>query len=286
MPGNAAMTERLAAALGCTAGIIATRKFPDSETYLRYETDVRGRNIALVCTLDRPDGKILPLLFAARTAKDLGAAKVSLIAPYLAYMRQDRSFHPGEAVSSRYMAALISGWFDALVAVDPHLHRYHALSEIYSIPAAVVHAAPELSAWTKANVADPFLIGPDEESAQWVSDVARDAGAPFTTLVKARLGDRKVEVRHADLEVLGSRTPVLVDDIVSSGRTMLEAVKLVKAASSKAPVCIAVHGIFADHSDDMLAQTGAEVVTTNTIPHPTNRIDLTRPIAAAIQNLL
>jgi len=284
MPGNAPFAAGLAAALGCETGKLDMRHFPDGESYLRFESDLRGRSVALVCTLDRPDPKIPPLLFAARTARELGAARVGLVAPYLAYMRQDKAFAPGEAVTSRHMAELLSEHFDWLVTVDPHLHRTHALSEIYTVPAVAVHAAPLLSAWIKSNVAQPFLIGPDSESAQWVSEVARDAGAPFMTLDKTRHADRDVEIAAADFGAIGARTPVLVDDIISSGRTMLAALKLLRGQAR--PVCVGVHGIFADGSDKLLADAGAEIVTTNTIAHATNRIDVTSAIADAVNAFL
>jgi ribose-phosphate pyrophosphokinase len=140
MPGNEAMTRALAQTLGAEVGQVGLRKFPDGETYLRFATDLAGRMLAIVCTLDRPNDKILPLLFAAGTAKELGAAKIGLVTPYLAYMRQDRRFKPGEAVTSRKVAQLLSNAFDWLVTVDPHLHRYSALSEIYRIPTQVVRA--------------------------------------------------------------------------------------------------------------------------------------------------
>jgi phosphoribosylpyrophosphate synthetase len=82
-----------------------------------------SRTVVLACSLARPDEKTLPLLFAADAARDLGAAKVLLAAPCLAYLRQDRRFHAGEAVTSRSYAALLSRAFDALVTADPHLHR-------------------------------------------------------------------------------------------------------------------------------------------------------------------
>ena len=110
------------------------------------------RRIALVCTLDRPDAKMLPLLFAAAAARELGASQVGLVAPYLAYMRQDRRFKPGEAVTSREFARLLSGAFDWLVTVDPHLHRYASLAEIYRIPTRVVHAAPLISQWIRTRI--------------------------------------------------------------------------------------------------------------------------------------
>lgn len=281
LPGNEAMAERLASLLGAEMGRIETRRFPDGETYLRFLTPVEGKSVLLVCTLAHPDDKYPPLLFAAGAAKDMGATKVGLVSPYLAYMRQDRRFHPGEAVTSRYAAALLSRAFDWLVTVDPHLHRYHALEEIYSIPAKAMHAALLLSSWVRSNVVNPVLIGPDAESEQWVSAVARDAGAPFTVLEKSRHGDRDVEIKVRHMESLQGRTPVLVDDIISSGHTMLEAVRHVRDYNSSQPICLAVHGIFADGSDTALEQAGARIVTTNTIPHASNTIDVAQLLADA-----
>ncbi len=133
MPGNDAMAQSLAKMLDGEIGKVELRDFPDGETYLRFAGDLGGRTLALVCTLDHPNSKILPLLFAAATAREIGAAKVGLVAPYLAYMRQDRRFKPGEAVTSRHVAGLLSDAFDWLVTVDPHLHRYSSLAQIYQI---------------------------------------------------------------------------------------------------------------------------------------------------------
>jgi ribose-phosphate pyrophosphokinase len=201
-------------------------------------------------------------------------------------MRQDRRFKPGEAVTSRQVARLLSDAFDWLVTVDPHLHRYVSLADIYRIPTRVVHAAPLISQWIKGHVANPLIIGPDSESEQWVSAVAEDARAPYTVLEKIRHGDRNVEISIRALHDLTKRTPVLVDDIISSGRTMIEAVRLLKARGAKSPVCVAVHGVFADQSDEVVAQAGAHLVTSNSIPHESNGIDVAEPLANSVKELL
>jgi ribose-phosphate pyrophosphokinase len=285
MPGNEAMAQSIACSLGADVGQLELRAFPDGETYLRFATEFVDRRIALVCTLDHPDAKMLPLLFAAAAARDLGASQVGVVAPYLAYMRQDRRFRPGEAVTSREVARLLSGAFDWLVTVDPHLHRYTSLAEIYRIPTRVAHAAPLISQWIKANVPQALVIGPDSESEQWVSAVANEAGAPFTVLEKVRRGDRDVEITMRDLGQLGERTPVFVDDIISSGRTMTEAVRLVAARNPQHPICIAVHGLFADNSDRLLSASGARVVTSNTVTHPSNALDVAPLLAAGVGEL-
>jgi ribose-phosphate pyrophosphokinase len=284
LPGNALMAEKLATLCGGELGAIETRDFPDGETYLRLRSDVVGRSIVLVCTLARPNEKILPLIFAAETARELGARKVGLVAPYLCYMRQDRRFQTGEAVTSRHFAALISRACDWLVTIDPHLHRYKALSEIYAIPAGALHAGAAIADWIKNNIENPFLIGPDEESEQWVSEVARDCAANFAVLHKQRLGDRDVRIAPDRLDRLGVAKPVLIDDIISSGETILEAVGVVKSYTRRSPIAIGVHGLFADGSDKAIEKEGATLVTSDTVPHASNRIDIAGLLAPAIMN--
>jgi ribose-phosphate pyrophosphokinase len=242
--------------------------------------------VVLLCTLDRPDDKFLPLLFAAAAARDLGAKRVGLVVPYLAYMRQDRRFNEGEAVTSSYFARILSAGIDWLVTVDPHLHRRTSLDEIYSVPARVVHAAPLISAWIRQNVERPLLIGPDSESAQWVAAVARDADAAHLVLNKVRHGDRDVEVSVPDVAKWRDHTPVLIDDIVSTGRTMIEAIGHLKREGTRPPVCVAVHGIFADDAYQNLITAGAaRVVTTTSVPHVSNAIDIAALLAHAYADL-
>jgi ribose-phosphate pyrophosphokinase len=276
------MAAKLARLCDGDVGRIETRDFPDGETYLRFRTDVSERSIILVCTLARPNDKILPLIFAAEAARELGAKKVGLVAPYLCYMRQDRRFQTGEAVTSRHFAALVSRACDWLVAVDPHLHRYKALSDIYSIPARALHAGAEIAAWIKNNIEDPFLIGPDEESVQWVAEVAHACGAEYAVLTKQRLGDRDVRIAPDHLDRIGAAKPVLIDDIISSGETMLEGLRVLKPYARRAPVVIGVHGIFADGSDKAIEAAGATLVTSDTVLHPSNRIEIAELLAPAV----
>ena len=177
LPGNEATAEKLGAALSGELGKLETRRFPDEETYLRFATDPAGRSVVLVCSLNRPDPKFLRLAFAASAAKELGAARVGLVAPYLAYMRQDKQFHPGEAVSSVHFARLISVGLDWLATVDPHLHRHKSLDEIFPIPARVGHAAPLLAGWITSHVQRPLSSVPTQKASNgyrpWQSCLTR-----------------------------------------------------------------------------------------------------------------
>jgi ribose-phosphate pyrophosphokinase len=242
--------------------------------------------VVLVCTLDRPDGKSLPLLFAADAARDLGAASVGLVAPYLAYMRQDRRFEPGEAITSGTYARMVSSHADWLVTVDPHLHRYASLDEVYSIPTRAVRSAPLLSEWIRANVDRPFLLGPDVESEQWVSEVAGLIGAPWQVLRKTRYGDRKVEVAVPDLGMFAGHTPVLVDDIVSSGRTMTVTADQLREQGLERPVLVAVHALFPEDVYRGLKARAAALVSANSVVHPSNAIDLSTILADAVAEMV
>lgn len=280
LPDNAALASDLADRLGAELGVLETRRFPDGETYVRVGSAVSGREVLLVCTLAHPDDQFLRLVFTARTARDRGASKVTLLAPYLAYMRQDKAFHEGEAVTSAQFARLLSGEFDRLVTVDPHLHRHKALADIYAIPAVALHAAPLLSDWIKANVADPLIIGPDAESEQWATAIA--AGAPSVVLRKTRGGDREVTIDFPDLSPWRGRQPVLVDDIASSGRTLIEACSGLAARGFAKPICLVVHPLFAEDSFKVLSGVARRVVSTDTVPHETNGISVATLLAQGL----
>lgn len=287
LPGNETMTHKLAEYLNAEIGESTIRQFPDGESYVKLNSNVKGKCVVLICTLNEPDDKLLPLYFLSQTAKDLGAHCTCLVAPYLAYMRQDKRFQTGEGITSTYFGKLISSFADSLTTIDPHLHRRSSLSEVYQIPNKVVHAAVHISQWIKTNVKKPVLIGPDSESSQWVSEVAKNAGAPFTILQKIRHGDRDVEVSIPDVDKYKDHTPVLVDDIISTARTMIETVKHLKRAKMKSPVCIGVHAVFAANAYEELMNSGAAlIVTCNTIPHKTNKIDLSDILAENIQCLM
>ena len=282
LPGNEALAEHLARAGGWPLGTLETRRFPDGEAYVRLLDDVAGKAVDLVCTLARPDEGFLRLVFAADAARALGAREVTLVAPYLAYMRQDRRFLPGEAVTSQSFARLVSSSFDRLVTVDPHLHRYPALSPLYGIPADALQAAPALADWIAAEVTAPFLIGPDEESEQWVSAIADRVGAPYAVLRKIRHGDRNVDVELPDLTGWRGRQPVLVDDIASSGRTLIEAARKIALQGFAPPVVVVVHGVFAEDSFERLSPLCSRIVSTDSVPHASNAIALAPLLARGL----
>lgn len=286
-PGSEACAEAIARRLGAACCRLQSRRFPDGEIYLRLLDAVAGQDVAVVAQLRDPDPQLAGLLFLADALRDAGARSVGLVAPYLPYMRQDIRFQPGEAVTSRSLGRLVSAAFEWLVTVDPHLHRIASLNEVCAIPTEAVGSAPAIAAWVRVQVDRPCIVGPDEESRQWVSEVAALSGCPHLVLRKHRSGDRSVALELPDLQGLQGRTPVLVDDIVSSGQTMALTVERLAAQGHARAVCIAVHAVFAGDALARLQAAGASrVVSCNTLPHASNAIDVTDALARSVRAMM
>lgn len=286
-PDDEPMARKLCGMLDVQSGVLDWHRFPDRESLVTLHEDCSGRDVVVVCTLTDPDAKTLPLYFSAVTARELGARRIGLVAPYLGYMRQDQRFHPGQSLSAHAFAKLLSTSFDWLVTVDPHLHRIGSLGDIFSIPATAVSAMPAVSDFIAAHVPNPILVGPDSESAQWVEVVARTLNVPWLVLDKLRSGDRRVEVSGLDLDRIHNRTPVIIDDIASSGHTLVEVLKGLTPLRLDNVTCIVVHALFSDGAEGVLRNAGARnIISANTVKHATNGIDVAPLIATELHRYL
>lgn len=283
-PDMVPLARKLAQTLGAEMSPLDWHWFPDGESLVTLRVGLDAADVAFVATLRDPDRLALPLRFGAATAREMGAARVGLVAPYLGYMRQDQRFRDGQAISAPLFAQFLGENFDWLVTIDPHLHRIAKLEDVFPIPAFRVVAAPLLAEWIRANQPDAVLLGPDSESQQWVSEVAKLAGQPYEVLRKTRTGDRNVEINVPVGAALHGGTPVILDDIASSGRTMVRAVERMIEASTRRPICLIIHAVFAGNAHDEILAAGAEcIVTTDTIPHLSNRISTAGLLAEKIK---
>lgn len=262
--------------------IIERHRFPDGELKLRLPAMLPER-IIILRTLNNPNEKLIELLLAAQTARNLGATHLTLVAPYLAYMRQDIAFHPGEVISQRVVGQFLASLFDAVITVDPHLHRVATLQEAVPVANAIVlSGAPLLSDLIAARRLHPLLVGPDEESAQWVGQAASRHGFDYAVCRKVRNGDRAVEVALPDQVVTG-RQVVLLDDVASTGHTVAQAARLLLAASAASVDVAVTHALFADDALQVILNAGVnEVWSTDCIEHPSNAVSMATVIAEAL----
>lgn len=279
---EAAPAARLAAAGGFELACIERHRFPDDELRLRLPPRLPPR-VLLYRSLARPNEKLVELLLAARAARELGAARLALVAPYLAYMRQDAAFHAGEVVSQRIVGAFLAGLFDALVTVDPHLHRVACLAEAVPLADALaLSAAPLLGELIAARRQRPLLIGPDAEAAQWVDSAAERHGLEHAVCDKVRHGDRAVDIALPPVEVAG-RAVVLVDDVASSGRTLARAAQRLRAAGAASVDVAVTHALFAGDALATIRAAGVDQVwSTDCIAHPSNVVSVAPLLAAAL----
>jgi ribose-phosphate pyrophosphokinase len=276
---------RLAAALSLRCAPIETRRFPDGETLLRLPVPLPAR-VLLFCSLGSPDVRLVEVLLAACTAREHGVAHLTLVAPYLCYMRQDAAFRPGEAVSQRIVGGFLGGLFDAVVTVDPHLHRIARLEQAVTggARAVALTASAELGAYVARAAPDAVLVGPDAESAQWVAAVAAHAGRPHAVFAKTRRGDREVDVVAEGGPALAGRPVVLVDDIASSGRTLLQAARVCRDAGAASVDAAVTHALCAGADLDALRAGGVDRLwSTDSLPHPSNVVPLAPLLARGLR---
>ncbi len=279
---EAPLARRLAQAAGLQAVAIGRHRFPDGELRLRLPARLPAC-VVLLRGLHRPNEKLTELLLAAGAARELGAHHLTLVAPYLAYMRQDMAFEPGQAVSQRIVGRFLAERFDALLTVDPHLHRVASLQEAVPLAQArAISGAPALGAWVAGQLAQPLLIGPDSESRAWVEQAARAHGFDHAVCHKQRHGDRQVQVTLPDVPVR-ARSCVLIDDVASSGRTLAEAARLLLQAGAASVDVAVTHALLADDALAVLQAAGIRHVwSTDTIAHPSNVLSLAPDLAAAL----
>lgn len=276
---------RLADASGLPAARVTRHRFPDGELKLRLPPKVPARTV-IYRSLHDPNEKLVELLLTAQTARVLGASHLTLVAPYLAYMRQDKAFTAGEAVSQHIIGRFLATIVDAIVSVDPHLHRVATLQEVApGVSAIVLTGAEVLADWIVQHRSRPILLGPDAESRQWVAMAARRHTLQHAVCTKVRSGDHTVAVTLPDIDVTG-RAVVILDDIASTGQTVAAAARLLRAAGAASVDAAVTHALFAPQALELMRSAGVgEVWSTDCVAHPSNAVHMALHLAEALNRL-
>ena len=241
---------------------------PDGELHVRFDDELKNKSVVLVQSFyPHPNHSLMEVLFAASTARDLKASKVILVAPYLAYLREDKRAIKGECISSKVVSELLSKNFDAVVTVEPHLHD----NQLFTIPIYNVDISELLKDYIKKNFKDAIIIGADNESSRLVNKIS------FNSIVldKKRKDAFNVSLK-GNYNLPEEKEVLIVDDIISTGSSMIEAIKFLKL---KKVNCLAVHGVFIGGALRELDKYANKIITTNTISNETNEIDVSNLIA-------
>lgn len=278
-PTYRVLADRLAAETGYRVSPVATHYFPDEESLVCLPPEL-PEHVIFFSSLDRPNEKLVELGFAAATARELGVRHLTLVAPYLCYMRQDKAFQAGQAVSQRIVGNWLGDWFDTIITVDAHLHRIRSLSDVMSPARTFNLSAAQL--WLnllRQRSDQPILMGPDRESRQWVKKIAEATGLDYAVAHKQRLGDRTVQIKLPEMSVV-DRTVILVDDVVSSGHTLAVIAGQLKKAGAADIECLVTHALFTNSAEQLLNNSGIkQIISSDSIPHSSNGVYLA-PILA------
>jgi len=281
-PDYQLQAKNLARLLKVNFAEVEIHNFPDGESKLKLPAEIPDR-IIICRSLNFPNEKLLELYFIAKAARQKGCEHISLVAPYLCYMRQDMAFSPGEIVSQRLTGKFISSLVDEVLTVDPHLHRINSLDEVIKTKRSLtLSAAPLISNHISLKVSNPLIVGPDEESEQWVRQIAELQGYDYMIAEKTRHGDRDVDIvlPVSDIE---NRNVVLIDDVASTGKTLMNAARQLKEHGVENIYCAVTHPLFVEDSYEQLLAMGVrEVWSTDSVSHPSNCISLTSLIAEAM----
>jgi ribose-phosphate pyrophosphokinase len=285
LPSGAGDARRLASLLGLPLREIALHRFPDGE--MRVTVGPAAATTIIYAPLDRPNDKLIAILFAAEALRRAGTKRLVLLAPYLCYMRQDAAFSEGEAISQKVIGRLVAGIVDRVITVDAHLHRTPDISEVFpGIEAENLSAMPAIANSLRLAGIDPatIVIGPDAESGPWVSDLAGRLGLAHRVARKVRRGDRSVEIGFADPAPIAGRPVLLVDDIVSSGGTLIAGARALTAAGAATIDAVVTHALFPSEMATEFANAGIRSIrSTSSVPHPSNAILLDDIFAASLR---
>jgi ribose-phosphate pyrophosphokinase len=282
---DTARAAALAAEIGVPHATIERHRFPDGESRLRLPPRLPQR-VVVLRGLEQPNDRLAELLLAAAGTRELGCTHLTLVCPYLGYMRQDMAFTPGEVVSQRHIGRLLAQAFDAVVTIDPHLHRVATMDEV--VPGRrglALSAAPLLGAFVAGQLPRAVLLGPDEEAGQWVRAAAAAHGLDHAVCVKQRHGDHDVQVALPTMDVRG-RAVVLFDDVASTGRTLIAAAQGAWAGGASSVDVAVTHALFV--GDALLHVHAAKVRhvwSSDSVPHPSNVVGVAPLLAAALRGL-
>jgi ribose-phosphate pyrophosphokinase len=285
---NFLLAKKIAEKTGLDYVEINYEKFPDKESHINIPVNVKGKKVFVnVDYAQAPDQLLSVSFLIGETLKRLGAKKVFLIAPYLIYMRQDKEFIKGDVVSAPIVCKLIAKHFDGIITIDPHLHRIHSLKPFFGNKVSIISATKTLGEFLKNKKEDFVLVGPDEESKQWVKKVASISKREFVVATKERLGSRKVRV-HIQRKgvILKNRKAIIIDDIISTGHTILEGIKGLKKEKVKSIECYCIHGIFAEKALEKIRLVGAKAYASNTMVNPVAKIDVSEIISEKVMEWL
>ena len=275
-PASKELAEAVSALTGFGNVPVASKVFPDGESYVRLEGSLEGEDVAIVQTTCPPaqDGRLFQLAFMADAAKRGGASRVTAVVPYLAYARQDKMFLAGEGISVETVARMLkAAGIDEFLTVN--IHSEQALGQ-FPFPAKTVSAIPLLAQYfVDKGFKGAFALSPDK-GAMYIAKQAQEVlGGDAGHLDKMR--DRYTGQTKQTAEGLNvkGQTVIIFDDIISTGGTIVGAAKILREQGAKHVFCACVHGLLIGDAEKRILEAGVEeIVGTDSVPGSVSKVSL------------
>ncbi len=266
---STALAERISRELGnAPFGIPFTKRFPDGELYLRVGGRLEGDDVVVVQST-RTDADLIELLLLEDAVREAGARRTFVVVPYLGYARQDRRFFPGEPVSARALSRHVELDADAVVTVD--LHSSQTLTH-FRKPAFEASGIPALGRLLRERPVD-LLVSPDKGGIDRTKRMAQLLDRPWMALDK-----RRIDSDHVELSLpagggpsLAGKAVVLLDDVITTGGTIVEASRLLKRHGVGRVTAACTHGLFLRDAFERIKAVTDEILSTDTLLNPAEK---------------
>lgn len=266
------------------------KQFPDGETYVRFIDEVAKEDVIVVQSLGHhPNDYLVELFLMLDALRDLKAKRVIAVLPYFAYARQDERFKPGEAISLKTVSRLIEATgADYIFTIDSHRHRVVDQDDLTKVPLHDLTAMAELANYmnSKYELHNPAVIGPDAEAGAWAKTAADALSVDSDALEKKRIDAETVEITPRRLDLKG-RDVLIVDDIISTGNTIIKAIEVLKKNDAKDIYVACTHPLLVLNALVRIYQAGAlDVVGTDTVLSSISQVSVAPVISKAIRKII
>ncbi len=270
------LAAKVAKEMGATLADVERKRFPDGEMYVRILTDTKGAEVAVIGNT-RSDADFVELLFLLNAAREAGASHVTAVLPYFGYSRQHMVYKPGEPVSSKVMTRAIENFSDRIICVEMHDEETIGFASHPLDNLSVIRTSSEYF----RNMKIDLILSPDDGGYGRAKKMAEILSIPAYYINKKRIDAKTVEMHLPEIDFSG-KSILIVDDIISTGGTIIKAVKLLKDNGASRISVSAVHGVFAKDSDKIIEPLVDLLAVSDTIDGDHSLISVAGDISRAL----
>jgi ribose-phosphate pyrophosphokinase len=275
------LAANIAREMGESLCPMETHKFPDGERYIRINGEVEDGIVVVQSTGFPHDENLLELFLILKTLKNMEIEKIKVVIPYFGYGRQEKAFNKGEAVSAEVVSQLIE-FSGASEVYCINLHD-DGICDHFQVPAFNLSAIPVIADYLKDKLDDPLIIAPDSGALGFAEEIANIMGCEYDYLEKKRISPEIVETKPKNLDVEG-REAVIIDDIISTGGTIINASQILKERGSSRILVSCVHPVLVEDSLLKIFAAGAEqVIATDTLKSEVSCVSVAGLVAGALR---